>query len=105
MAAAEPWSSGCLAQRYADRFAEEMPEVDYFLGTAEYAKISEVLERAGDMPRRIVSDPDLRSDLRRPTQPTRCRGTRRTSRSPRAARTNVRSASSRRFAGAKQPRD
>ena len=51
--------SGCLAQRYADQLAEEMPEVDYFLGTAEYAKISEVLERAGDMPRRIVSDPDF----------------------------------------------
>ena len=36
--------SGCLAQRYADQLAEEIPEVDYFLGTAEYAKISEVLE-------------------------------------------------------------
>jgi len=51
--------SGCLAQRYADQLAEEMPEVDYFLGTAEYAKISEVLERAAGMPRRIVSDPDF----------------------------------------------
>ncbi len=51
--------SGCLAQRYADQLAEEMPEVDYFLGTAEYAKIAEVLERAAGMPRRIVSDPDF----------------------------------------------
>ncbi|MDE0881849.1 MAG: 30S ribosomal protein S12 methylthiotransferase RimO [Myxococcota bacterium] len=51
--------SGCLAQRYADQLAEEMPEVDYFLGTAEYAKIGEVLARAAGMPRRIVSDPDF----------------------------------------------
>jgi ribosomal protein S12 methylthiotransferase len=51
--------SGCLAQRYADQLAEEMPEVDYFLGTAEYGKIAEVLERAAGMPRRIVSDPDF----------------------------------------------
>ena len=51
--------SGCLAQRYADQLAQEMPEVDYFLGTAEYAKISEVLNRAAGMPRRIVSDPDF----------------------------------------------
>ena len=45
--------SGCLAQRYAESLNEEMPEVDYILGTSEYGKIAEVLERAADMERRI----------------------------------------------------
>ena len=35
--------SGCLAQRYADQLAEEMPEVDYFLGTANTPKYPKAL--------------------------------------------------------------
>ena len=55
--------------------AEEMPEVDY--SGDRHAKISEVLERAGDMPG--GSSPTPTSWRRPPSHvPTRCRGTRRT---------------------------
>jgi ribosomal protein S12 methylthiotransferase len=36
--------SGCMAQRYVGELEQEMPEVDAFLGTSDYAKIAEVLE-------------------------------------------------------------
>lgn len=39
--------TGCLAQRYADELAREMPEVDGFLGVAEYARVFELMEAAG----------------------------------------------------------
>lgn len=38
--------TGCLAQRYADALAEEMPEVDGFMGVADYARLYDMLNDA-----------------------------------------------------------
>lgn len=35
--------TGCLAQRYAKELEEELPEVDFFLGTSDYANVASVL--------------------------------------------------------------
>ncbi|MEA4888272.1 MAG: 30S ribosomal protein S12 methylthiotransferase RimO [Clostridiaceae bacterium] len=37
--------TGCLAQRYAEKIRQQLPEVDAVLGTAEYAKIVEVVRQ------------------------------------------------------------
>lgn len=37
--------TGCLAQRYSDDILAEMPEADIILGTTDYARIAEVIER------------------------------------------------------------
>ena len=37
--------AGCLAQRYSNDLAEELPEVDLFVGTGEFPKIAELLEQ------------------------------------------------------------
>lgn len=37
--------TGCLAQRYRDEIKKELPEVDIVLGTADYGKIAEVIEK------------------------------------------------------------
>jgi ribosomal protein S12 methylthiotransferase len=37
--------AGCLAQRYADQLAEEMPEVDIFVGTGNFLQLPELLRR------------------------------------------------------------
>src|SRR5215467_10485005 len=37
--------AGCLAQRYPQELAEELPEVDLFIGTGEVPKIAEILNR------------------------------------------------------------
>ncbi len=36
--------TGCLAQRYADALAQEMPEVDGFMGVADYARLYDMLD-------------------------------------------------------------
>lgn len=36
--------TGCLAQRYKEDIASQLPEVDIILGTTDYAKIAEVIE-------------------------------------------------------------
>lgn len=38
--------TGCLAQRYAKELAEELPEVDAFLGVSSYSKINEAIRNA-----------------------------------------------------------
>ena len=38
--------TGCLAQRYADALAEEMPEVDGFMGVADYARLYDMMDAA-----------------------------------------------------------
>ena len=38
--------TGCLAQRYADALASEMPEVDGFMGVADYARLYDMLDEA-----------------------------------------------------------
>src|SRR5438105_12102167 len=37
--------AGCLTQRYADVLQQEMPEVDYFVGTSGYPRIAEIIRR------------------------------------------------------------
>jgi ribosomal protein S12 methylthiotransferase len=56
--------TGCLAQRYGQELAEEIPEVDHFLGTGAFLEIGRVLRRTGrgdgvDAPARaLIPDPD-----------------------------------------------
>ncbi|MCI7145647.1 MAG: 30S ribosomal protein S12 methylthiotransferase RimO [Clostridiales bacterium] len=40
--------SGCLSQRYSDELAEEMPEVDLFLGVNEYERLPELVRKLRD---------------------------------------------------------
>ncbi len=50
--------TGCMVQRYGAALEEELPEVDHFLGTGEYHRVSEVLKaRAGEAPRSFVDTP------------------------------------------------
>ncbi|MFA4911339.1 MAG: 30S ribosomal protein S12 methylthiotransferase RimO [Desulfobacteria bacterium] len=37
--------TGCLPQRYQDVLVEELPEVDLFIGTGEFQKVVEILDR------------------------------------------------------------
>ncbi|RJP56973.1 MAG: 30S ribosomal protein S12 methylthiotransferase RimO [Deltaproteobacteria bacterium] len=37
--------TGCLPQRYQDVLVEELPEVDIFIGTGEFQKVVEILDR------------------------------------------------------------
>ncbi len=52
--------SGCLPQRYQEELANELPEVDIFIGTGDYPRIAEILaEKAGTTEQlRYVGDPD-----------------------------------------------
>ncbi|MBQ6294443.1 MAG: 30S ribosomal protein S12 methylthiotransferase RimO [Firmicutes bacterium] len=47
--------TGCLSQRYAKELAAEMPEVDFFLGVNDYAKLPDIVRRAGK--ERIAANP------------------------------------------------
>lgn len=47
--------AGCLSQRYPDQLAEEMPEVDHFLGSSDMLKLGEVLR--GKAERMLVGNP------------------------------------------------
>lgn len=38
-------AAGCLAQRYGEELAAQLPEVDFFLGTSELERLGDVLER------------------------------------------------------------
>lgn len=52
--------SGCLPQRYQEELANELPEVDIFIGTGDYPRIAEILaEKQGtDSQLRYIGDPD-----------------------------------------------
>jgi ribosomal protein S12 methylthiotransferase len=51
--------SGCLAQRYPEELAAELPEVDHFVGTNDVQLVSEILDgRSGE--RVVVGNPDRR---------------------------------------------
>jgi ribosomal protein S12 methylthiotransferase len=52
--------SGCLPQRYQEELANELPEVDIFIGTGDYPRIAEILaEKSGTTEQlRYVGDPD-----------------------------------------------
>ncbi len=50
--------TGCMVQRYGKALEDELPEVDFFLGTGEYHRIDEVLSaRSGPGPRSFVDTP------------------------------------------------
>jgi ribosomal protein S12 methylthiotransferase len=40
-------ASGCLPQRYSKELEKEMPEVDLFIGTGQYHRITELLDQHG----------------------------------------------------------
>jgi ribosomal protein S12 methylthiotransferase len=47
--------AGCLAQRYPGQLAEQMPEVDHFLGSSDMLKLGDVL--GGKADRMLVGNP------------------------------------------------
>jgi len=47
--------AGCLSQRYSGDLAEQMPEVDHFLGSSDMLKLGRVLE--GEQERLLVGNP------------------------------------------------
>ena len=50
--------TGCMVQRYGQSLEDELPEVDHFLGTGEYHRITEVLDaRKGQVARSFVDTP------------------------------------------------
>lgn len=51
--------AGCLSQRYPEQLAEEMPEVDHFLGSSDMLKLGPILEldRGQHGKRMLVGDP------------------------------------------------
>lgn len=51
--------TGCLAQRYPDELAREMPEVDHFLGTNDLGLVTEILD-GRTQTRVLVGNPDRR---------------------------------------------
>lgn len=49
--------SGCLSQRYPEELANEMPEVDHFLGSSDMLKLKDVLAAPRRAPRMLVGNP------------------------------------------------
>jgi ribosomal protein S12 methylthiotransferase len=47
--------AGCLSQRYPDELAEQLPEVDHFLGSSDILKLEHIL--GGDSERMLVGSP------------------------------------------------
>lgn len=56
--------TGCLPQRYQEELAQELPEVDIFIGTGDYPKIAEVIREKGQVEGqlRYVGDPNYTFD-------------------------------------------
>ncbi len=55
--------SGCLPQRYQEELAEELPEVDFFMGTADAPRIVELIEgHGGDAGPHEIGLPDYLYD-------------------------------------------
>jgi len=50
--------AGCLAQRYPEELARELPEVDHLVGTGAYAEIARIVSDA-QAKRLVVPDPDF----------------------------------------------
>ncbi len=49
--------TGCLVQRYGKDLAEEIPEVDFFLGTGELSRLVSMLKKPSAGPMCCLSDP------------------------------------------------
>jgi len=60
--------TGCLPQRYQEELAAELPEVDIFIGTADYPRIAEIIaEKSGTSGQiRYISDPNYLYDAEMP---------------------------------------
>jgi len=60
--------TGCLPQRYQEELAAELPEVDIFIGTADYPRIAEIIaEKSGISGQiRYISDPNYLYDVEMP---------------------------------------
>ncbi|WP_432667573.1 30S ribosomal protein S12 methylthiotransferase RimO [Wukongibacter baidiensis] len=55
--------TGCLAQRYSKELAEELPEVDAFLGTTNFNEIAEIVNKVLGNGKRIVSTANADKDV------------------------------------------
>jgi ribosomal protein S12 methylthiotransferase len=66
--------TGCLSQRYPEQLAQEMPEVDHFLGSADQLGLAKVLR--GQAPRMGVTALGKRAYLYDHTTPRQITGTR-----------------------------
>jgi ribosomal protein S12 methylthiotransferase len=62
--------TGCLSQRHPDELATEIPEIDHILGSADFSRIAEVLDRSvgrAGAPRRrglpVIEVPEVPRDL------------------------------------------
>ncbi len=60
--------TGCLPQRYKEKLAKQLPEVDLFMGTAEAPRIVELIERQLqlDTPSQEIGTPDYLYDHETP---------------------------------------
>ena len=47
-------ASGCLAERYSEEIAKEIPEVDAIVGTGDYDRITEAIKKAFDGEKPII---------------------------------------------------
>ncbi len=47
-------ASGCLAERYSEEIAKEIPEVDAIIGTGDYDRIAEAIKKAFDGEKPII---------------------------------------------------
>jgi len=56
--------TGCLPQRYQEELANELPEVDIFVGTGDYPRIAEIIaeKRGTDEQLRYTGDPNFLYD-------------------------------------------
>ena len=105
--------TGCLAQRYAEDLAAEMPEVDVVMGFEEYKNLPGALGSALGVSTEPVDSSARRGRVRvgtasPPSAPSSCASasrpsTTRTCASPRAATTSARSAPSRGSAASSAP--
>ncbi|MCL2670605.1 MAG: 30S ribosomal protein S12 methylthiotransferase RimO [Clostridiales bacterium] len=64
-------ATGCLVQRYREQLAEELPEVDIFLGVREYERLPGLIASKLDLnapqvcaPNRVLTTPPYRAYLR-----------------------------------------
>ena len=55
--------SGCLSQRYGQELADEIPEVDLFLGVNEYERLPRILEQRLEEQRDPTSQQDLQKKV------------------------------------------
>jgi ribosomal protein S12 methylthiotransferase len=66
--------TGCLSQRYPQQLADEMPEVDHFLGTDEVALITDAVDGRTERVR-VIEKPRFLYDDLTPRQPSMARHT------------------------------